>query len=154
MPEITLRSMALADADLVLGWRNDPVTRENSRTSRAIDAVTHIQWLKERLADPRDHLYIVETDKRRLPLGSARISPDAEVSIMVAPQFRGNGIGQEILYLLSHEGNVLKLPALHAQILATNKSSLLAFIHQDYLPTEMLTTYEPKQTWVRLTRTL
>ena len=47
---MTLRPATLADADRLLAWRNDPLTRAMSINQNEVKFADHIAWLKRRLA--------------------------------------------------------------------------------------------------------
>ena len=98
-PEVTVRPARTEDADLLLAWANDPVTRAASFSSAVIDRPDHLRWLAERLASPRTRLYIGELDG--VPVGQVRfdLGPDGTAGggISVAPAMRGRGLGRALL---------------------------------------------------------
>lgn len=98
---LTLRPAVARDERRVLEWRNEPSTRLWSLTNREISPDDHHVWFTRKLADPGCILLIVEDDGR--PVGQLRLdrtAPDsAEVSIGLAPEARGRGLGREALRL-------------------------------------------------------
>lgn len=98
-----LRKATLADADLLLAWRNDPETRANSRNGNPITKDEHAAWMK-RAVDPghQDQLVLIAYDSRG-PIGVLRFSgrdhDNYEVSIAIAPTRRGEGLGFRVLKL-------------------------------------------------------
>ncbi len=87
------------DADMLLAWRNDPITRKNSRNSREIAVEEHQAWLKKK---PR--LYIAEQDMR--PVGSIQATiceNGTELSWTVAPEQRGKGLGKQMVVQFAQE---------------------------------------------------
>lgn len=98
-PAITLRAAGHGDSDDLLAWRNDPVTRANSRNTGAIEPDTHAAWLDRALADPARRIWIAERDGHKLGTVSAvRLDATAvELSITVAPAARGRGAGSAML---------------------------------------------------------
>lgn len=96
---VTLRPATNADTELLWGWRNDPTTRQNSRSTGVVPLNEHREWLHRRLSQPeRGPLLIAEVDGE--PAGTARLdlSPgETELSWTVAPAQRGKGIGLAIV---------------------------------------------------------
>lgn len=97
--ELTLRKATVNDGELLLSWRNDPITRFNSFNSDPISRVSHFRWLEGVFANPLRDLYVAEVDG--VPVGTLRVdrndSGESELSWTVAPEARGHGIGKEIL---------------------------------------------------------
>lgn len=93
------REATEADAELLLGWRNDPRTRQSSRTTAVVPLAEHLTWLRGVLADPDRLLYVVERDGE--PVGTVRFDlrePGLwEVSITLAPSWRGRGLSSAVL---------------------------------------------------------
>ena len=136
---ITLRSAREADAELLLGWANDPVTRAAGFHRRPIDAATHARWLSERLADPRSRLFI-GLDEHDRPVGQVRLDagPDgrAEVSISVAHEARGRGVGLELLRAGLEAGRAdgsLRVDVYVARIRPQNVASIRLFERVGFL---------------------
>lgn len=89
------------DCDLLLAWRNDPVTRQASRREDAVGREDHVRWLRAVLADPQRQLYIAEEEGR--PVGTVRADLSDgvyEISWTVAPSARGAGVGKRMVALL------------------------------------------------------
>lgn len=102
---INLRRSTREDAETVYRWRNDPEVRAVSRQQGEIDFATHASWFAERL--PLTHpetIYILE--RKGKDIGSGRIdcyeSDDrAEISIVLAPEYRRRGLGREAVQSLA-----------------------------------------------------
>ncbi len=91
---ILLRPAKLSDADLLLAWRNDPLTRVNSHNSVLITREAHIAWLEASLQLPTRRIWIAE--QHGTPVGSIRADKTDEhwlLSWAVAPEHRGHGVG-------------------------------------------------------------
>lgn len=114
------RDATEGDAELLLGWRNDPRTREVSRSTAVIALDEHLSWLRGVLTSPDRHLYVVESDG--VPVGTVRFDSEGEgvweVSITLAPASRGLGLSGPVLaegeraFAASHDVRVL-LAAVH-----------------------------------------
>jgi RimJ/RimL family protein N-acetyltransferase len=94
------RDATESDAELLLGWRNDPRTRSASRSNGVIALADHLAWLGGVLASPDRLLLVVELGGE--PVGTVRFDRLAavdtwEVSITVAPGQRGQGLSGAIL---------------------------------------------------------
>jgi RimJ/RimL family protein N-acetyltransferase len=97
---ITIRSADDGDADLLLAWANDPLTRATSFHPHPIDRETHVRWFARRLADPATRILIGVRDG--VPVGQVRLTRAAdgtvEVGISVAAEHRGRGLGRDLLH--------------------------------------------------------
>jgi GNAT superfamily N-acetyltransferase len=104
---LTTRQATLQDAGLLWHWRNDPATRAASRFSAQVPWVDHLRWLATSLGRADRMLLMVEDADG--PVGTARWDlvreaddePEArrdwEVSIIVAPQRRGQSLARPLL---------------------------------------------------------
>lgn len=94
-----LRRAGPADAELLLRWANDPVTRAAGFHPAPIEPETHRRWLGRRLASASDVLLIAVDDEE--PVGHIRLERGqegrVEIGIAVAPEARGRGLGRIIL---------------------------------------------------------
>jgi len=96
--DFRLRGARLSDADLLLAWRNDPLTRRMSHEGHTVEEEPHIAWLTASLKDPDRHIYIAEIDG--IPVGTVRADHAAgiwELSWTVAPTHRSRGIGKKMV---------------------------------------------------------
>lgn len=97
--DVTVRRAVLEDAPLLHAWRNDPTTRQASRSSDEIPWDDHVRWVDRVLHDPARQLYVAE--RTGVPIGTVRWDHlggrNWEVSITVAPQVRGQGLAVPML---------------------------------------------------------
>lgn len=94
---VTLRPVTLADADLLWHWRNDPETRRWFGDSSVVSLHTHEVWFATRFVDPAPW-WVALVDG--VPAGVVRFDGGAgyyEVSILVIPEYRHQGIGVTML---------------------------------------------------------
>lgn len=135
--QLRLRPTDSGDADRVLEWRNEPEAVRFSETGRPVDAEEHREWFAARLDDPSTRMWIAERDGR--PLGTVRIDVRAAVgavSIAVAPECRGQGIGGQILRLLQDElEGDFQVESLTAVVGIDNAASLRLFERAGFRPT-------------------
>lgn len=96
---IELRPAVERDARILFEWRNDPLTRANSRNSEQVPWGHHVAWFRSTLTNPDRHLLIAEI--AGTAVGTVRFdrthSEGHEVSYTTAPQFRGKGLMKRIL---------------------------------------------------------
>jgi RimJ/RimL family protein N-acetyltransferase len=95
---IRLRRANIDDSELLLKWRNDPVTRRFSRNSAYIKREEHRNWISASLKNPNRQIYIAE--KGGTPVGTVRADFDGhayELSWTVAPGARGRNIGKKMV---------------------------------------------------------
>jgi RimJ/RimL family protein N-acetyltransferase len=94
-----LRPATQEDAGLLWQWANDPLTRANSFHGEAIPWSQHIDWYAAKLRATETRIWILEY--RQIPVGQIRydrIAPAlAQISYVVAPGWRGRGIGTQLL---------------------------------------------------------
>lgn len=116
-----LRPAVLEDAELLLAWRNDPVTRSSSRNTWPVTEAEHLAWLRQVLGDPNRRLFIAE--ENGVPVGTVRADFDGrahELSWTVAPEARGRSVGRRMVQLVvGRAGGPLR-----AQIKASNLASI------------------------------
>ena len=124
--KITLRRAEDTDSKLIWHWRNDSVTRANFRNNQLISWPTHRDWYAEAIKDPDRLMLIGEQDGT--PFGIVRfdkmLGGAYEVSINVAPEWRGIGLGCKLLGLACQRAN----KKLFATIKESNTASQRIFI--------------------------
>lgn len=117
---MTLRSAGLEDADLLLAWRNDPLTRSSSRNTQPVTQAEHLEWLRRTLGDRNRKLFIAEEDG--VPVGTVRADYDGkvhELSWTVAPHARGRAVGRRMVLAVAQSID----GPLRAQIKVANRAS-------------------------------
>jgi RimJ/RimL family protein N-acetyltransferase len=122
---IELRRAEESDARLVWHWRNDSVTRANFRNNEIVSWPTHRDWYLEAIKDPSRIMLIGEHEC--IPFGIVRLDMSiagAEISINVAPEWRGQGLGCKLLGLACRHTD----KPIFAQIRATNRASINIFV--------------------------
>jgi RimJ/RimL family protein N-acetyltransferase len=111
----------MADADLLLRWRNDPDTRLASHHTGVVGPGEHLTWLSRTLADSDRRLLVAE--EFGTPVGTVRIDRREGVSDLswtVAPEARGRGVATRMVTQVVHE---LSGP-IHAQVKAGHLASV------------------------------
>ncbi len=128
---IELRAATFDDATTLLDWANDPTSRWASSDRPVIAPGEHEIWLTRRLSDPdRYRIWIGQCDGQAV--GVVRVERaedgDAEVSITVAPERRGRGVGT-VLLARGAEATIVAFGGvrLRARIRADNPASLALF---------------------------
>nr|WP_240948835.1 GNAT family N-acetyltransferase [Microbacterium sp. CFH 90308] len=104
-----LRRAEQRDAGRLFAWRNESDTRRWSRNGTPVRWADHVRWLRDSAerADRRLHVAVLHR-----PVGTVRfdaVSSDTwEVSVTVAPEARGRGLGgalmDEALPSIAREG--------------------------------------------------
>ncbi len=115
-----LRGATWADRDLLLEWRNDPLTVQGSLSGASVEADEHYAWLRKSLISGSRRLFIAEEDG--VAVGTARLdySPaGVELSWTVAPEARGRGVGKRLVGLAAEQA-----PSIFARIRSDNPASL------------------------------
>jgi RimJ/RimL family protein N-acetyltransferase len=95
---IVLRQATEADAELLLAWRNDPVTRQFSLQTDPIALSEHQAWLAASLRNPDRRLLVGSIGAE--PVGTVRfdrLDDGAQrVSIAISPEWRRRGVGRAL----------------------------------------------------------
>ena len=98
---MNIRQASMNDAEIVLEWRNDETTRNNSFSKDVIDFETHKKWFRSKLEDESCFMYILEDAS--VKAGQIRIdkvNDVGEISYTIAPTKRGQGYGKKIISML------------------------------------------------------
>jgi N-acetylneuraminate synthase len=131
-----LRAAVSSDAELVFGWANDPATRAASFARAEIPLADHLAWFGRELARRDHHLYMAE--QRGEPVVFVRLDETPEqvgvctISINVAPQARGRGLGAATLDAATTTAGTLGFASLRALIRPDNQPSRRAFVRAGY----------------------
>jgi RimJ/RimL family protein N-acetyltransferase len=128
---IQLRRATADDADLLLGWANEPAVRAASLRPDPIDRPTHLRWLAVQLTDPARRIWIGE-DSAGAPVGVIRFEVEldgwAAVSISVASAARGRGAGSRLLAAGIAAANAdLRPDGFRARVRVGNGASIALF---------------------------
>jgi len=101
---LTYRKAILSDCDMYFEWVNDPEVRANSFSSAFITKEEHVNWFNDALSNPEYSLFVFQ-DEQGNYVGQVRLekinNQEAEISISVAAEYRGNGISKEMLKISS-----------------------------------------------------
>lgn len=94
-----LRKAIFNDWKILLDWRNDPLTRNNSFKQDKISKQTHKVWFTNSLSNIDREIYILENNL--ISVGSIRSDKNSAneyiLSWNIAPDQRGKGYGIKIL---------------------------------------------------------
>jgi UDP-2,4-diacetamido-2,4,6-trideoxy-beta-L-altropyranose hydrolase len=135
---IRLRPASAADCERVWSWRNDPETRAASFESAEIPWDTHVRWFGDALRREDRRILVVEADGE--PAGTMRLdiaSAEATVSIHLAREWRGRGVGTRALAALADLAfGELGIDRLLASVKPDNYASLAAFAHAGFTRVE------------------
>jgi RimJ/RimL family protein N-acetyltransferase len=100
-----LRKATHNDWKILLDWRNDPTTKENSFNQDKISLKTHRLWFNDSLLNPQRNIYILEDNLTSV--GSIRsdniLHNQYLLSWSIAPNQRGKGYGNKILEIYLQE---------------------------------------------------
>lgn len=128
--QLIVRRALPEDAMDVLRWRNDPIACTMSRHQEPISEVVHIAWYSRAMDDPNRLLLIgvLEGEKVGIVRFDYRRKALWEVSIMIAPEARGQGLGRHLLEMaLERLHNVYAETSVLAVVSLNNESSLRLF---------------------------
>lgn len=131
---LRLRPATLADAEAVWHWRSR-LPPEQFRAGPTPPLPDHLAWFARALADPARRLYMAGD-----PAGAhLRLDLDpgggAGVSILLAPQMRGRGLGLRLMSLLSDAARAGGILRLTAEVHPSNAASVALFTAAGYTAT-------------------
>jgi UDP-2,4-diacetamido-2,4,6-trideoxy-beta-L-altropyranose hydrolase len=134
--EVTLRRLAPGDTDLTHRWQQHPATRRHARNPAPPSREEHLAWLTSKLGDPGCVLDMVLHDGAAA--GVVRLDrverPGSdvacEVSIYVAPDIHGRGVGAAALAALRR---LVPDAVLIAHVLPENAASQVLFAKAGYV---------------------
>ena len=129
LSEVYLREATMDDKDLLFEWANDPVVRSESFHSGRISYEEHCKWFDRIMSDENELQFVLVSLSENI--GQARLTikdGDAVVSYSIAPDKRGQDLGNEVIRLLQEE--VRKNSRIHrlvAQVKPSNIASMKCF---------------------------
>ena len=102
--EIVFRDCEFSDSHLMCKWRNSVDVRLNSKNQHEISSDEHLDWFKGKLERKlREPFWAVEMDGQTvgfLRFEAVEVNSSIfEISIVVDPELRGQGIGTLIIEL-------------------------------------------------------
>jgi UDP-2,4-diacetamido-2,4,6-trideoxy-beta-L-altropyranose hydrolase len=126
-----LRPATAGDRRLLWEWANDPAVRSSSFSPSSIPWETHQAWFADKLRQEKCLILIAE-DEEGSPVGQirfdARPDGDFEIDVSVAPNRRGQGLGEVLIrrgvQTVLREKRCL---GVHAFVKPENEPSLNAF---------------------------
>jgi UDP-2,4-diacetamido-2,4,6-trideoxy-beta-L-altropyranose hydrolase len=132
---VHLRLAEAEDENWLLELQREPATRRHARNPAVPSASTHAEWFSRVIADGNRLLMVVEADDRAA--GFVRLDRIGgepvtfEVSIAVAPQLHGQGVGRAVLDLVRRLAPGADLVA---TVLPGNHASMALFTKAGYRP--------------------
>lgn len=126
-----LRQAGEDDRLLLWQWANDPGVRRNSFSMQAISWEDHESWCEKKLSSPDCRIWIMQIGA--LPVGQVRydriVADTAEVSLSIAPGFRGKQLGTRLLEASApRAARELKVGWLQGVVRIDNVASRRAFL--------------------------
>tara|TARA_Y100001968_G_C19451332_1_gene768866 strand:- start:5575 stop:6042 length:468 start_codon:yes stop_codon:yes gene_type:complete len=151
MNQIALVKARHDHSEIIWTWRNDPMTRKMSINEEKVSWEQHSSWYKKVLLDKNRKLYVGEL--KDIPVGMVRFDKSDneefiyEVSITIAPYFRGKGFGKKLLMISLEKllDEVKECKLFRAEIKKNNESSKNIFKSCGFVSSEcksQIYTYE------------
>jgi RimJ/RimL family protein N-acetyltransferase len=109
--KLNFRPAVESDARLIFDWRNDPLTRQQSHNTHALDWYSHLEWFRNVLLSD-DRIIQIGLNESE-PCGSIRQDRISGkkwlLSWMINPALRGQGFGKALLqqFVLKYPGDYL-----------------------------------------------
>ncbi|WP_417258097.1 UDP-2,4-diacetamido-2,4,6-trideoxy-beta-L-altropyranose hydrolase [Celeribacter sp.] len=133
---LTLRRATMNDAEVIWTWR-DALPASHFHTGIKPSLADHLAWFSRALDDPYRRLYVAGDPAiahLRLDVDDAKgcDARRAVVSIILAPEARGGGLGVRLLAGLADIGRAEGLATLIAEVQVENEASLALFQSAGY----------------------
>lgn len=133
---VGLRPATVDDLERTFAWANDPITRAVSFSSAAIPYPEHVAWFEQQLARDDRNLLIAEHEGEAIAVVRLDRLSERErscvVSINVAPEARGRGLGTATLDAATTLAPTLGFDRIRALIRPDNHASIRAFSRAGY----------------------
>ncbi|MBX3054996.1 MAG: UDP-2,4-diacetamido-2,4,6-trideoxy-beta-L-altropyranose hydrolase [Anaerolineae bacterium] len=135
---VVLRSRLVTKADMarLFAWANDPLTRQMSFHPTPISWEEHQRWFTVVLSQSGTLLTIIEmwVGDGWMSVAQVRIDEAGTVSINIAPEYRGQGLGTAVLReAVAFQHTILSLTKLVAYIKSENQASQTIFSRAGFL---------------------
>lgn len=135
MRRYVLRKAEAGDAALLFRWVNDPEARKNSFHTESVLWEEHEKWFKEKMEKDTCKIYILLCDGKEA--GQIRIDivqDRGKISYFVAPEYRGQGLGTKLLFLLEEKCQFIHV--LYGEVKRENVASCRSFERNGYIRQE------------------
>jgi RimJ/RimL family protein N-acetyltransferase len=127
---LNLRPVVREDCRVLWEWANDEESRRSSFQSGQITWDEHVRWFESKMGDSKC-IFFMATNPEDVPVGNVRYELNncrAVVSINMAPPFRSNGLGKQVLRIATQElFGSSKATAVEAYVKSENQRSLRLF---------------------------
>jgi len=140
---VRLRRACMDDAGAILAWQRIPGMRRHFRNPRPPSEAEHLRWMRNYLDDPAGNLTIIQhgtDDVGLLRLDGAADGNRMQVSILVAPETQGTGVGTAALGIAREIWPEVELTA---EVLPGNCASRAMFQRAGYSWTGEAFRYPP-----------
>lgn len=128
-----IRQANKEDVDLLYGWSNDKLVRQQSFNSAEISYESHCHWFNAKLKEEKYLIFIITLNNHPMAMVRFEVGDEsALISVSIETAFRGKGHGSEIIkigtqqYFKTH-----KIPVL-AYVKKSNVGSVKSFIKAGY----------------------
>lgn len=102
--EFEIKLAQIEDMKDIYDLSNDDLVRANSFNQEKIQWEDHQKWFKNKLEDEKSLFYVIRNDSDLIAqIRFDMNDEDAEISISIAPNFRGKGLGANLLKITSEK---------------------------------------------------
>jgi RimJ/RimL family protein N-acetyltransferase len=123
--KLSLREADIKDSELLFNWANEINVRRNSISKEPIIWENHLKWFTNKLNDSESKILIlVSEDKLFGQIRIDLIDRFWNIDYSIDNQFRGNGLGKEIVRLLINKFESYRFKA---TVKKENKASIKVF---------------------------
>lgn len=105
--KLYFRKAKESDCATLFKWANDPQVRRNAFNTRPIRYQRHLNWFNKKIKNPNTKIFILEFNKRRLPVGQIRFDRIKDrsyvVTISIDRDYRNRGMGAKGLKICTRQ---------------------------------------------------
>ena len=131
--QIHLRKAQSADAELLYEWKNDPVCIQNSLSKRRVYWEEHQKWFSSMLDSDKAGIFVVEVGgDSAAQIRLDKVGVCGTISYSIAKEYRGYGLGTEMMQLIEKKATEMGIYELRAVVLRYNIASRKVFLQAGY----------------------
>ena len=131
---LTVRSIKQEDSKIIYSWSIDKITRENSLKPNFFSYEKHLNWFRAKLNSDLFLGFIINDYNNDIAFVRFEcLDSQWTVGIVVAPEFRGKGLGERILRLGLDEFYKYRKDVIFAFIKEQNHSSRRIFERNGFI---------------------
>ena len=123
------RGLIWEDRLMLFRWINDQQARKESINNNLIEWDEHCNWFKERIINYSANNFVFSQEEHVGFLRLDEVKDRSKISFLVAPNFRGKGIGKKMIFSILKKNPNSKFSA---EVRSSNIASNKIFLHNGF----------------------